>query len=295
MSAMRFGLAISQEGPEPQSLGAIESILLIGCLHKMRSHLAEDPSFQSLTRKIHGSSMDFPSERGVPLLEPILGHGRRSLDLQCLDGSFCGALQLSVCVTWINDLANVRCAHFWGLENWTLTPNWPPNPHISMRKNDDHPWVYGIAGILVEAFPLRCSNLFDMFHVPRGESQSKNQLRIVYDATCQVAGCPKIRVPSSHHGFQCWNGLTLMILGGTSILGNLHTYTYIHIIIYTHTIYIYYVCVCVSSFVYKLTRTFKQSPPPETAASVAVQDDNQTHRFHRSYSPGIKSMAISGT
>ena len=66
--------------------------------------------------------------------------------------------------------------------------------------------------------------LFDMFHVPRGESQSKKQLRIVYDATRQVTGCPKIRVPSSHHGFQCWNGLTLMILGGTSILGNLHTY-----------------------------------------------------------------------
>lgn len=70
MSAMRFELAISQEGPEPQSLGAIESILLIGCLHKMRSHLAEDPSFQSLTWKIHGSSMDFPSERGVPFWDP---------------------------------------------------------------------------------------------------------------------------------------------------------------------------------------------------------------------------------
>lgn len=153
MAAMRFGLAISQEGPEPQSLGAIESILLIGCLHKMRSHLAEDPSFQSLTRKIHGSSMDFPSERGKNIAMAMSGsNGRRSLDLQCLDGSFFGALQLSVCVTWINDL------EFPAVPGgaWRIG-HWPQNPHISMRKNDDHPWVYGIAGILVEAFPLRCS------------------------------------------------------------------------------------------------------------------------------------------
>ena len=73
--------------------------------------------------------MDLPwifpvnGEKNVAMaMSGSVANGRRSLDLQCLDGSFFGALQLSVCVTWINDLANPRCAR-WGLENWTLTPN----------------------------------------------------------------------------------------------------------------------------------------------------------------------------
>ena len=141
------------------SLGAIESIILIGCLHKMRSHLAEDPSFQSLTRKIHGSSMDFPSERGKKCRH---GHVRvRGQRAEVFGLAMLGWIVLwciaAVCLCHLDQRSGKSPLCQVGPGELDIDPKLTQNPHISMRENDDHPWVYGIAGILVEAFPLRCS------------------------------------------------------------------------------------------------------------------------------------------